>query len=309
MSLSITPRLVIDAAVEAGWEYELIDESKGFYILKNGDKHYYLKGMRSYKSGSVNDFIADDKMLLERLAQRLRIQRPAELLHDPAMPHKSSAFLSTYKTIVVKPTKDSHGNGITTNVTSEAQLASAIARARTYKGDVVLQQQCTGKDLRLLMIGGQLAACAVREPASVIGDGRRTVEELIEAENSSGRRQTGYGSKPTLIDIRAVRLYMGDAMSEVPAPGQKVFVLQTANIGRGGLSIDITDTVDPTIVCDAARLCNEMQVGVCGVDFIADKTGHYLIEINTRPSLGLHEFPHEGEPRKTPQKFLRWLTS
>lgn len=57
MSLSITPRLVIDAAVEAGWEYELIDESKGFYILKNGDKHYYLKGMRSYKSGSVNDWL------------------------------------------------------------------------------------------------------------------------------------------------------------------------------------------------------------------------------------------------------------
>jgi len=96
----------------------------------------------------------------------------------------------------------------------------------------------------------------------------------------------------------------------VPADGQRTQVVGVANIGKGGASVDVTDNLSPELLGEAQRVVDHFRLGICGVDYIVDAHGrHYLIEINTMPSLGLHEYPVRGEARRTPDIFLDWLTS
>jgi len=44
---------------------------------------------------------------------------------------------------------------------------------------VVIEESVAGLDLRIIVMGGDVVAAAVREPATIIGDGARTTAELI----------------------------------------------------------------------------------------------------------------------------------
>ena len=309
MSLSITPKLIIAAAKKRGWHVTIINESCSLYRLDlpGGDCHY-LKGISSVKSSAVNDLIADRKDLFHDLLGMLNIRTPDTMLYTGDL-QAAYDFLEKHKTVVVKPTDQSHGKGITINITTTELLEEALQYAAGFGKKFLLQQQVEGDDYRLLFIGGKLAAAAIRKPAYIVGDGVHTTHELIAIENDSERRSDGYQEVLTTIDLPGVVRYLGPKIHTTPAMGEEVRVIGMANIGRGGACIDVTDTVNPTLVKQAKKVIDHFRIGVCGVDFLMSKEGEaYLIEINTRPSLGLHEFPFKGQARNTPDKFLDWLT-
>jgi cyanophycin synthetase len=311
MSLSITPKLIIAAAEKRGWKVTILAEKSTFYRIDlPSGAYYYLKNISSVESSVVNDFIAKKKDVFYSLLQTLGLPTPDTMLYtgDTQAAHQ---FLAKHPGgVVVKPTDQAHGKGITTSITTPQALEEALQYAAGFGKKALIQQQIEGDDYRLLMIGGKLAAAAIRKPAYVVGDGTHTVEALIDAENASARRGDGYQELLTTIDTTSAERYMGRKLQDIPAAGQEVRVIDMANIGRGGVSIDVTDTVSPELVQLAEKVVNHFQLGVCGVDFLVTSSGEpYLIEINTRPSLGLHEFPFAGTARHTPEKFLDWLTA
>jgi cyanophycin synthetase len=296
MKLSVTPSLIIEAAEKRGWKTQVLDDRFGFYGLNLPDgRAFYLRGISSIKSSTVNTFIADQKSVFAKLAEAIGVPVPPTLEYRDDM-QPCLDFLSTHGTIVVKPADSSHGTGVTIDVTTEEEMRDAMEYAGSFSRSVLLQRQIHGDDYRLLMIGGELAAAAIREPAFVHGDGVHTITELIEVENSSGNRVEGYGRLLTHIDPEAAGRYLGGRMGDVPATGEKIRVMGTANIGKGGVSIDVTDTVDTRMVDVAERLVAHFGYGVCGIDFLVDADGNpFVLEINAGPSLGLHEFPYKGE--------------
>ncbi len=309
MSLSISPRLIIEAAQKRGWHVRIVDEARSLYRIDVSDsKYYYVRNISSIKSGMVNTVIADNKDLFFEVMTSLAVPLPATLTYtgDTA---QAEEFLLQHGSIVVKPTNLAHGKGITTGITSTAQLQGALSYAATFSKKSLLQQHIEGDDYRLLMIDGELAAAAIRKPAFVIGDGRHTVSELIKLENDSDRRTNGYQVTLTTIDVATAARYLGGKMHAIPGAGVETRVIDVANIGRGGVAIDVTDTVNPQLVSYAKIIIDHLHIGLCGVDFIVTPSGEmYLIEINVGPSLGLHEYPYQGTPRHTPDKFLDWLS-
>ena len=70
-------------------------------------------------------------------------------------------------------------------------------------GIVVVESFITGKDYRILVVNNQVVAVAERVPAHVVGDGKHTVQELIDITNCDPRRGVGHEKILTRISVDA----------------------------------------------------------------------------------------------------------
>ena len=304
--LKITNTLLKGEAESRGWRVDVIDEENGVlrYHLPNG-KSLIMQSSLTPLIPAVGLRLADNKLAIYRLAEEAGVRIPATL--DCSETDKLPAFIEQYKRIVIKPLDSSHGNGVTVNVSTLEEAQKAIKTAEEFSMRVLAQEQVTGDDYRLLFIDYKLEAAAIRQPASVTGDGTHSVLELINAENQSPDRAKDYKAKRNIIDVEAAKRFLGEQVNEVPAADEERVVVGTANIGTGGEAIDVTDKVPSNIVESAIRLLKSLEIPMAGVDFMGTGDDFWLLEINATPSFGLHVFPSEGTPRQLHKIFLDWI--
>ena len=165
-----------------------------------------------------------------------------------------------------------------------------------------------GDDHRLLVIDGKLVAAARRMPGHVVGDGRRTVAELVEIVNQDPRRGAGHENMLTRLELDEVAERMlaakGYDTASVPPEGEVVFLRKTANLSTGGTAIDVTDVIHPDNKLMAERAIRAVGLDIGGVDFLTTDitqsyrdTGGAICEINAGPGMRMHIAPSEGKGR------------
>ncbi|HJX44629.1 MAG TPA: N-acetylglutaminylglutamine synthetase, partial [Geodermatophilus sp.] len=146
---------------------------------------------------------------------------------------------------------------------------------------------------------------AVRRPAEVVGDGRRTVSELVRATSRRRERATGGESRIPLDDTTAdVVRAAGYAMDDVLPDGERLRVRRTANLHTGGTIDDVTGVLHPAIADAAVRASRAIGIPVTGVDFLVpavDGPDAVFVEANERPGLANHE------PQPTAARFVDLL--
>lgn len=275
-------------------------------------KTRYVQSSLTDKSSPVGMNISDSKSIAATVAESIGLQQPATMkfTDEPTF----NSFLEEHKKIVIKPSDGSHGDGVTTNITNQAQLEVALKNAMSVSRskNILLQQQITGHDIRVLMIDGKLAAAAIRTPANITGDGKSSIAELIDIENSSELRGTGYRTSLNVISTQVANDFFDDEIHTIfPEHGENVQVAGTANIGTGGTATDITDELPDAIIQQSVRLLDELSLQCGGVDFIAadiqDASSYYFIEVNASPSFGLHMKPTIGKSRPVHKLFVDML--
>ena len=83
--------------------------------------------------------------------------------------------------VVVKPTHGSGGVGVTSDIKSRDHFSLAWKVARDAKTKpIIVEEHICGLDFRLFVIGNHVRAAVWRVPAYVEGDGKTSVEGLIE---------------------------------------------------------------------------------------------------------------------------------
>jgi D-alanine-D-alanine ligase-like ATP-grasp enzyme len=90
---------------------------------------------------------------------------------------------------VVKPARGEQGQGITVGVRTEDELIEAVELARRFCEDVLLEEIVEGEDLRVLVIGGEVVAAAVRRPATVRGTGSTPSRSWCRRPPGAARRR------------------------------------------------------------------------------------------------------------------------
>ncbi len=222
--------------------------------------------------------------------------------------------------VVIKPIDGNHGRGVSLDIADEADIAGAFTRAAaaSRRRQVVVQRQVTGRDHRILVVGGRMVACAERVPATVIADGRLTVRELVDQANADPRRGVGHAQALTRIALddttRAVLRTQGLADDDIPAAGRSVALSRAANLSTGGTSIDRTDEVHPEVAAMAELAARVVGLEVAGIDVITTDigrplrdTGGAIIEVNAGPGFRMHTHPTEGQPRDVGAAVVRHL--
>jgi len=251
--------------------------------------------------------LASDKEETNRLLAQLGLPVPRQRLVQSAEDAVKAAERIGYP-VVVKPFNANHGRGISIHLSTAEQVSTAFAVAREHSRSVIVESFITGDDHRMLVINGELVAVSRRVPGHVVGDGVRTIEQLVDEVNSDPRRGIGHEKVLTrlVFDHQAETMLArkGYTKETVPAAGERVFLRSTGNLSTGGTATDVTDLVHPDNVEMATRAVKAIGLDVGGVDFLTtDITESYkeiggaICEINAAPGFRMHMAPSEGRPR------------
>lgn len=192
--------------------------------------------------------------------------------------------------IVLKPVAGSKGDNVFAGLRNAEELQQALATAPLKRRQFLLQSFFPGDDHRLPAVSGRLIAAARRHPASVIGDGRRTIGQLVEEANKDPRRGRGFAKIMNRIEIdgEALRVLsrQGFALENIPAEGATVRLRATANIATGGTAVDVTEAVHPDNAEAAIKAAKALGLQVAGVDLLSPDISRSWREIRGRDLRG-----------------------
>ncbi|MGY9050045.1 MAG: cyanophycin synthetase family protein, partial [Rhodobacterales bacterium] len=163
--------------------------------LGQGIKQRRFQATVTDASGIIGHSIADDKEWTKQILDESGVPVPrGQVCYSVAEAQEAADWIGW--PVVTKPLSGNHGRGVTTDITNpedlQAGFDAALARVRDDSGAVIVESYITGEDHRMLVIGGKLVAAARRRPAHVVGDGKNTVQKLIDIENSDPRRGVGH---------------------------------------------------------------------------------------------------------------------
>jgi cyanophycin synthetase len=297
---------IVAAAAARGIPYRRLTE--GSLVQFGWGRHQRrILAAETDRTGAVAEAIAQDKELTKQLLSAAGVPVPAGRHCDDA-DDAWAAAREIGLPVVVKPRDGNQGKGVTIGIDTREQVAAAYAAARRHDADVLVERYVPGHDYRLLVIGGRLVAAARRDPPSVVGDGRRTVAELVAAVNEDPRRGSGHESSLTRIPLDEIALArlrtQRLAADSVPAAGLRVLLRDNANLSTGGTAIDVTDEVHPEVAARAVDAALAIGLDICGIDLVAEtvsrplaESGGCVVEVNAAPGLRMHLAPSYGKPR------------
>ena len=210
--------------------------------------------------------------------------------------------------IVIKPLDGNHGKGASINVKNLKDAKAGLVYAKQYSNRVIVEKFITGFDFRVLIIDNKLVAAAKREPAHVVGNGKETIQELIDITNQDPKRGYGHENVLTQIDVDRDTLDLLEKLNytleTVPKAGESVYLKSTANLSTGGTSVDVTDMMHPENIFLCERISRVIGLDICGVDIMAEnltqplkENGGCILEVNAAPGFRMHLAPSEGLPR------------
>jgi cyanophycin synthetase len=297
---------LIDEAVRRNIPYIRLDED-ALVQLGYGSKQKRIEATITSNTSNIAVDIAGDKDRTKKLLASSNIPAPGGLIIKHVENLKDSIDEVGFP-LVVKPLDGNHGNGATININNYDEAVNAFHRAKEFSDEIIVEKYITGSDFRVLIVNYKFVAAALRTPASVVGDGRHTISELIDIANSDPKRGNGHDNVLTKIEVNDICHELlckhGLTMESVPERGKRVYLKPTANLSTGGTATDVTDEVHPSNILLFERAARLIGLDVCGIDVMAPslsepikENGGAIIEINAAPGFRMHLQPSYGTPR------------
>ncbi len=273
-----------------------------------GSKQRRIQAAEMDCTSAIAEAIAQDKELTKKLLNAAGVPVPMGRSVDSAIDGWLAA-LDVGLPVVVKPKDGNQGKGVTVNITTREQLEAAYVSASEFSDNVLVERYLPGSDYRLLVIGNKLIAAARRDPPQVVGDGVKTVRQLVDQVNLDPKRGSGHATSLTKIrfdDIALASLAtQGFNAESVPTKGRRVHLRNNANLSTGGSATDVTDDVHPEVASRAVAAAQMVGLDICGVDLVCDSVlkpieeqNGGIVEVNAAPGLRMHISPSFGKGRQ-----------
>jgi D-alanine-D-alanine ligase-like ATP-grasp enzyme len=213
--------------------------------------------------------------------------------------------------VITKPFEGTASRHTTLHIQTEADLKRGFKVAKQVSPVVIIERELRGAVYRPTLVGGKLVATIRRDKPQVVGDGTRTIAELIEEENKHPKRQGPYFSQIKLTPAGERELaYQNLSEASVPEEGRVVTLHPKINWSVGGTTTDVTDLVHQDNKELFERIAKILNAPLVGIDFIIEDIGRSwkeqqncgVIECNSRPYFDNHHLPFYGEPHNVAGK-------
>ena len=295
--------IIVAEARRRGIAVDVLDAEGGFFRLTFGGQSVVCRESLTERTSAIAMSRCDDKAVTRRLMTEIGLDVAEAVDGNDA--EAAQALLKRAGSVVVKPARGEQGRGVAVDIRDGDSLDAAIANARNYCPDVLVETCVSGDDLRVIVIDRAVVAAALRKRPVVAGDGRKTVRELVEG--LSRRRAAATGGEARIpLDAETERCIAaaGYGWDDVLPSGETLEVRLTANLHTGGTLHDVTDLLHPQIVEASIAAAKALDIPVVGLDFIVKAPvldEFVFIEANERPGLANHE------PQPVVERFLDLL--
>lgn len=305
--LGPSTRAIVDAATARGIPWRRLTDGS-LIEFGQGIRRRRIQAAVTGGTSHIAVDAAGDKALTKKLLQEAFLPVPPGSVVT-SLEEARSVHRELQEPVVVKPVNGNQGRAVTMNVRTEAELVAAFRKAAAVSEEVLVEEQLTGADYRILVVDGRMVAASRREPCQVRGDGTSSVGQLIDAANQDARRGEGHRKPLTRIEF-APDEQLPD-LERVPEQGERVLLRHTANLSQGGTAVDVTDEVHPATRRLCERAARVIGLDICGLDLIAADISAPLeggiVEVNASPGLRMHLYPSEGRPRPVGAAIMNML--
>ena len=303
--LGANGRLIIAEAARRGIPWRRVVAGDMTVRLGYGVRQKWLYETLIDGQSKLGSDVSTKKHLTNRLLAVAGLPVPRQVVADGMAEAVRAATLIGYP-VVVKPAATDRGLGVHVGVQDESALHAAFVDVRRH-GPALIEQLVRGADHRILVLGNRVVAAAKRAPASVTGDGRQTVRQLIDRENRNPRRIDGYVSHllqriPIDDDLLNQLGRQNLTLESVPEGGMSVGLHGAANMSMGGVSFDVTEEVHPDNRQMFVRVARVLGLEMAGIDFLTRdirqsyrESGGAICEVNAIPGLRPH-IAAQGSP-------------
>lgn len=279
------------------------------YSIRSGDRvHWFHRSLGDANSRQARA-VTPRKTQTKRLLRRYGVSTPQGVTFKDR--HSREHVLRKLDVLggplVIKPLYGSGGRRVVCGLSSRDTLERTIHQllARPTGRQYIAERHVTGVEYRVFVVGDRVVAASQRWPAHVVGDGRRTIRTLIEDKNYQRTCNPHLSYRLIRMD-RSLREFLdeeGLTLQSVPPLGTPVVLRRAANLSLGGEAREMLGELAPAVE-QAAVAAVEAIPGLAhgGVDLIVDEaTGvPVVLEVNCRPSLGVHVFPADGMASDVP---------
>jgi glutamate--cysteine ligase len=319
--LELSTQLVIREALARNIEVEVLDRSENFIRIRSGEKVEYIKQASKCATDSYITFlIMENKAVTKIILDEHGIRVPQGGQYDNAEAAFEALRAFDFSRTAIKPKTTNFGIGISfvDRKDDDAKVRAAIDEAFSHDKSILVEEFITGTEYRFLTIGDQTIGVTLRVPANVVGDGVHSIQELVEIKNQDPRRGENY-RKP-LEKIRLDQTELGILQEQhlspesIPDANQQIFLRHNSNMSTGGDTIDFTDQIHEGYKALAVEAAKAVDATICGVDILVDdytqaptKNNYGIVELNFNPILLIHDYPYEGENRRSGAALLDFL--
>jgi cyanophycin synthetase len=307
---------IVDEAISRDIPYIRLN-NESFVQLGYGKNQVRFRATMTDKTSSIAVDLASNKDETKRILEEaaIPVAKGTTIIYEEDV---EKAVSRIGFPLVFKPLDGNHGKGASINVKTNEEAIAAFHHAKKYSRKIIVEKFIEGFDFRILVINHKFIAAALREPAHVIGDGKSTIQQLIEKENTDPRR--GYGHENVLTEISIDKETtdqlnkLNYTLTTIIAEGVKCYVKGTANLSTGGTSTDVTDLVHPNNIFVFERISRVIGLDICGIDIMATNlsdplasSGGVVLEVNAAPGFRMHLAPANGLPRNVAAPVLDML--
>lgn len=265
-------------------------------------------------TSAIAESIAQDKDLTKRFLQSVGVPvpkgRPVRSADDAW-----EVACEVGLPVTIKPQGANHARGISLDLKTEEEIIEAYDWAVTDGGDtgVLVEQFVVGHPHRLLVVGDKLVAAATGRPEYVVGDGSKTIQQLVDSLNEDFRRGENYSDLLSVLKVdpaALIELRKQELTPDcIPEAGRMVLVQRV-----GDLTFDCTAEVHPMNAAKAVLAAKAIGLDVAGIDAIAtdiripfSEQRGAILEVNAGPSLAMHVAPLHGSPQPVGEAIMSAL--
>ena len=304
-------KIVIYEMLKRGIKIDIIDENLELVRAQFANHTELLYDRDSSITPYHVSVLAGDKGITKRILSMNNISVPiGEVFLASNYDYILKAFEKFNGPVVIKPVHGSHGFDVYVNLNSLEEIANAIIQIIEHHGiqtEILIEEYYPAKEYRVFVTRNRDYAVLQRDPAHIFGDGIHTIEQLIEIENYRRMHPRTNALCEILVNTEMNHFLKQQdiTLKDIPPKGSKVYLRPNSNVAMGGICIDYTDKVHPSVI-DIGMKVLECFPGLpyVGIDYMTNNIEelqnsetYRIIEVNTVPGVHMHLRPAIGKPQ------------
>lgn len=318
-NMELSTQILIKESIKRGIAVSVLDKDDNFISLKKDDNIQLVKqATKTSKDNYISVLAMENKVVTKNILKEHKIKVPDGIELSNIEDAKKNIDKILNKSIVIKPKSTNFGVGISIfdKGANERDIIKAFEIAFKYDKTILVEEFIKGKEYRFLVIDEKVCGILHREPANVIGDGIKTITELVKEKNKNPLRGKGYKKPLEQINLdENARLFLKQISLDfdfIPKLGQKIYLRENSNISTGGDSIDYTNLIHNKFKEKAIECVKAIDAKICGVDMMIEdysneNSPYGVIELNFNPAIHIHSFPGVGVERNIAIDILKLL--
>lgn len=291
-------------------------EMNGFE-LKISEQRYFFYNNDTPFNLSSSSFIAMNKYCTNQMLATANIPVPKGILfHRTDLERESleNIIADLRFPLVIKPTDGSLGIGVLCNIKTIDELSFFLKQYDSMYPSLIIEEFYGGlQSYRVLVFNRQVIGVVLYHPASILGDGKHTIQELIELTNMKRKAISDYLGPIVLNEECQLRLKeLAIDQTYIPTLGAIIVLGYTSSPARGGsyesLGVKICKE-NRKIISKVAAVLNlglaEVDIECTDINIPISQSQGVILDVNHRPSMGIHEIPISGKPHPVTKKIMR----